>query len=66
MQHHRNLAIPDTLADVCQPDRIALIIYDMQVGVVSQLADGPQVTARVRRVLDAARRQGSGCSSPGT
>ncbi len=56
MQHHRNLAIPDTLADVCQPDRIALIIYDMQVGVVSQLADGPQVTARVMRVLDAARQ----------
>ncbi len=56
MQHHRNLPIPDTLADVCDPERLALIVYDMQVGVVSQLADGPQVTARVLRVLDAARR----------
>jgi nicotinamidase-related amidase len=28
----------------------------MQVGVVGQLADGPQVTARVARVLEAARR----------
>jgi nicotinamidase-related amidase len=56
MQHHRNLAIPDTLADTCYPDRLALIVYDMQVGVVSQLADGQQVTERVGRVLEAARR----------
>jgi nicotinamidase-related amidase len=56
MQHHRKLAIPDGLADVCHPDRMALVVYDMQVGIVGQLADGPQVTGRVRRVLDAARR----------
>jgi biuret amidohydrolase len=58
MQQHRNLQIPDALADACDPDRIALIVYDMQVGVVGQLADGPQVTERVLRVLDAARRAG--------
>jgi biuret amidohydrolase len=58
MQHHRNLAIPDTLADVCHPDRLALLVYDMQVGVVGQLTDGPQVTARVGRVLEAAREAG--------
>ena len=58
MQHHRNLRIPDSLADACDPDRMALIVYDMQVGVVGQLADGPQVTERVLRVLDAAREAG--------
>jgi biuret amidohydrolase len=58
MQHHRNLPIPDSLADACHPDRIALVVYDMQVGVVGQLADGPQVTDRVMRVLEAARRAG--------
>jgi biuret amidohydrolase len=58
MQHHRNLPIPDTLADVCDPDRLALLVYDMQVGVVGQLADGLEVTDRVRRVLEAARRAG--------
>jgi biuret amidohydrolase len=58
MQHHRNLPIPDTLADVCHPDRIALIVYDMQVGVVSQLADGRQVADQVGRVLEAARQAG--------
>ena len=56
MQHHRNLQIPYGLADVCDPDRLALVVYDMQVGVVGQLADGPQVTERVGRVLGAARR----------
>jgi nicotinamidase-related amidase len=55
MQHQRGLAIPETLADVCHPDRIALLVYDMQVGVVGQLTDGGQVTDRVRRVLEAAR-----------
>jgi nicotinamidase-related amidase len=58
MQHHRNLPIPDTLADVCDPDRLALLVYDMQVGVVDQLADGLRVTDRVRRVLKAARHAG--------
>jgi nicotinamidase-related amidase len=58
MQQYRRLRIPDTPADVCDPERIALVVYDMQVGVVRQLADGAQVTSRVRRVLDAARRAG--------
>jgi biuret amidohydrolase len=58
MQHHRSLPIPDTIADACDPDRLALVVYDMQVGVVGQLADGPQVTERVGRVLEAARRSG--------
>jgi biuret amidohydrolase len=58
MQHHRNVLIPDTLADLCDPDRLALLVYDMQVGVISQLADGPEVTDRVRRVLESARGAG--------
>jgi biuret amidohydrolase len=58
MQHHRSLGIPDTLADACDPDRLALIVYDMQVGVVDQLADGPDVTGRVLDVLEAARGAG--------
>jgi biuret amidohydrolase len=58
MQQHRNLRIPDTLAETCHPDRIALLVYDMQVGAVGQLDDGPGVTERVGRVLEAARRAG--------
>jgi biuret amidohydrolase len=58
MQHHRKLRIPDSLAEACDPERMALVVYDMQVGVVSQLSDGPQVTERVGRVLEAARSAG--------
>ena len=29
--------IPHTLEDVCQPRRLALLIYDMQVGITSQV-----------------------------
>lgn len=58
MQRHREIEIPDGLQDVCNSERMALIVYDMQVGVVSQLADGPAVTASVMEVLDAARRAG--------
>jgi biuret amidohydrolase len=58
MHHHRNLQIPDTLDDVCDPEHLALLVYDMQVGVVEQLDDGPQVTAGVIAVLAAAREAG--------
>jgi biuret amidohydrolase len=58
MQHYRKLRIPDSLADACDPERMALVIYDMQVGVVSQLSDGPEVTKRVGRVLEQARSAG--------
>jgi hypothetical protein len=50
--------IPDTLEDVCDPDRLALLVYDMQVGIIGPLADGPQVIDQVGRVLEAGRRAG--------
>ncbi len=36
----------------------ALLVYDMQVGIVSQTSDGRRVVERVRRVLEAAREGG--------
>jgi biuret amidohydrolase len=58
MRRHRNLDIPRSLDDVCDPERLALIVYDMQVGVVGQIDDGDQITGRVLEVLDMARRVG--------
>ena len=59
MQRHRNLAICRTRCARRSAARsVRLIVYDMQVGVVNQLADGRQVTERVGRVLEAARRAG--------
>ena len=47
-----------SLEDAVHPDEMALLVYDMQVGLVRQLQDGPQVVARVLEVLGAARRVG--------
>ena len=58
MQHAYGLDIPQTLEDVCDPSRLALIVYDMQAGILSQLKDGAAITASVRDVLDAARDGG--------
>ena len=45
------LTIPRTLEDVCNPAEMALLVHDMQVGIVSQIPDGPVVIARVSEVL---------------
>jgi biuret amidohydrolase len=58
MQHAFGLNIPQTLADVCDPSSLALIVYDMQVGIVNQVKDGAHITAKVQQVLSAARAAG--------
>lgn len=58
MERAFGLEIPQTLAEVCEPKRLALVIYDMQVGIVSQIKNGGQITKQVVRVLEAARRAG--------
>lgn len=58
MQHAFGREIPQTLDDVCDPARLAVIVYDMQVGIVKQIGNGQQITDRVRPVLDAARKAG--------
>jgi biuret amidohydrolase len=51
--------IPATLEDVCDPAALAVIVYDMQAGVVGQLPDGGAgALERVSRVLAAARAGG--------
>jgi nicotinamidase-related amidase len=37
---------------------MALLVYDMQAGIVTQLPNGPEIVARVREVLEAAREGG--------
>ena len=58
MQHSFGLDIPQTLDDLCDPKRLALIVYDMQVGIVNQIANGPAITEKVVQVLTAARKAG--------
>src|SRR6266852_400100 len=58
MQRAFGLDIPQTLDDVCDRTRLALVVYDMQVGIVTQIENGQQITDKVVQVLAAARKAG--------
>ena len=58
MKNIFGLSIPQTLEDVCDPQRVALLVYDMQVGILSQIKNPEQFTLQVLKVLTAARRAG--------
>ncbi len=58
MQRAFGLNIRQTLEDVCDPASLALLVYDMQVGIVKQIENGRQITDRVVQVLEAARGAG--------
>ena len=52
------LSIPETLEEVCDPRRVALLVYDMQVGILNQIKNADAVTRQVLKVLTAARSAG--------
>jgi biuret amidohydrolase len=58
MQHAYGLEIPQTLQEVCSPQRMALLVYDMQIGIVRHVPDADAFVDRVARVVDAARQAG--------
>lgn len=58
MRARGSLPIPEALEDVCDPAALAVIVYDMQMGVLEQLPDGAEAVKRVERVLGAARTGG--------
>jgi len=51
MRARGSLPIPEALEDVCDPAALAVIVYDMQMGVLEQLPDGAEAVKRVERVL---------------
>jgi nicotinamidase-related amidase len=55
MERVEGLEIPQTLEDACDPRHLALLVYDMQIGILPQIEDGETVTRRVSDVLQAAR-----------
>jgi nicotinamidase-related amidase len=58
MKNILGLSIPQTLEEVCDPQRVALLVYDMQVGILSQIKNPEQITLQVLKVLTAARDAG--------
>lgn len=58
MKHAFGVSIPQTLKEVCDPARCALLVYDMQVGILSQIKDAGRILKHVQTVLIAAREAG--------
>src|ERR687895_2450709 len=58
MERAYGLEIPRTLEEVCDPRRMALLVYDMQVGIFQQAPGLRSVIPRVAEVLAAAREAG--------
>jgi nicotinamidase-related amidase len=58
MDHAFGLEIPETLEELCDPLKLALIVYDMQVGILGQIPNAAEITANVAQVLAAARERG--------
>lgn len=54
----RSVDVPRTLEEACAPSRTALIVYDMQVGVLGQITTARAVTSAVSEVLRVAREAG--------
>jgi biuret amidohydrolase len=55
MQTAFGLNIPMSLEDVCHPQTMALLVYDMQVGIAQQLPNAVELIGQVKQVLDVAR-----------
>ncbi|MVN74814.1 isochorismatase family protein [Hymenobacter sp. HMF4947] len=55
---HRGLPVPRTLPESLRAVRPALLVYDAQVGIFSQLPEPAPLTARLLRIVTAARTAG--------
>ncbi len=58
MERAFGLEIPENLAESCQLHRTALVVYDMQVGIFSQLSNSAEIKSKVLAVIQAARAAG--------
>jgi len=54
----QGFTVPRTLEEVVSPDNTALLVYDMQSGITRQIANADEIIARVRLILESARRIG--------
>ncbi|MBE9059463.1 cysteine hydrolase family protein [cf. Phormidesmis sp. LEGE 11477] len=58
MEKAFGLEIPESLEDACELNRTALVVYDMQIGIFSQLSNGDPIKDKVLAVLQVARETG--------
>jgi hypothetical protein len=55
MRSAYGVKIPQTLEEICDPNQVTLLVYDMQVGILSQIRDAERITQQVLKVLRAAQ-----------
>jgi nicotinamidase-related amidase len=58
MREIAGINIPQSLEEIISPQNTALIVYDMQVGIVGQIKNGQEIVQKVSRVVAAARAAG--------
>jgi nicotinamidase-related amidase len=58
MDQLSGLNVPQSLAEICRPQKLALLVYDMQVGILRQIPHRESVIENVRHVLESARAAG--------
>ena len=58
MKRAYGLEIPESVEEAIDLDRTALLVYDMQVGILRQLRDGREIITKVADVLEVAREVG--------
>jgi nicotinamidase-related amidase len=58
MTRHNGIEIFSTLQELVHPQHTALLVYDMQVGIVPQIPDGTAILSKVQTLLKATRRAG--------
>jgi nicotinamidase-related amidase len=52
------VSVPEGLGEICAPERCGLIVYDMQSGIVPQIAEGQRIVEKCESLLAAARSVG--------
>jgi nicotinamidase-related amidase len=58
MTTQNGIEIFSALDELVHPHRTALLVYDMQVGIVPQIPDGPAILSNVQSLLKATRKAG--------
>ena len=58
MKEAFGLEVPLSLEDALDPEHLALLVYDMQVGIAGRVPGGEAFIPKVRNVLDTARGAG--------
>jgi isochorismate hydrolase len=60
MKRANGLEIPESVEEAIDLDRTALLVYDMQVGILRQLQHGSDILTKVAEVLAVARESDFG------